>query len=146
MLKTKLITINKQGLAINTQCGFIALTSVIILGAVVVLLIIGIFTGAAGEMERGGEKEKGEKTLSWANLCMEVALNELRNDYDGYGGGQEITITGVDGSCDILTLDRTGGIITITTEGEIPGHIRKMEVEVQESSGFLSIINWREIE
>jgi len=134
---------NKRELATNTQIGFIALTSVIVIGAVVVLLIIGIFGGAVGEMERGVEKEKGEKALSWANLCMEVALNELRND-SGYEGGGD-PITGADGSCDILTLEPGGGTITITTEGEVSGHIRRIEVKVKENSNPLNVTSWQEI-
>jgi len=109
----------------------------------VVLLIIGIFGGAVGEMERGVEKEKGEKALSWANLCMEVALNELRND-SGYEGGGD-PITGADGSCDILTLEPGEGTITITTEGEVSGHIRRIEVKVKENSNPLNVTSWQEI-
>ena len=135
---------NGQKLTINNQAGLIALTSVIILGAVVLLLIIGIFGGAVSEMERGGEKEKGEKALSWANLCMEVALSELRNDPD-YAGEEEKTVDGLDGSCDILIFDPEESTITITTEGEVASHVRRMQVEIEGGSNPLNVTSWREI-
>ena len=138
--------LNRQSLIINTQHGFIALTSVLILAAVIVLLIIGIFGGAASEMERGVEKEKGEKALSWANLCMEKALNELRNNCNYTGNVTNTTVAGVDGSCDILTFETAGGTITITTEGNVLGHTRKMQVEVVEDSDPLNVTTWQEIE
>jgi hypothetical protein len=118
---------------------------VIILGAVVVLLIIGMFGGAVGEMERGGARERGEEALSWADLCLEVALGKLR-DNPGYTGDENIEIENLEGSCDILSLEAAGGIITIKTEGEVAGYSKKIEAEVEAGSDPLNIINWQEAE
>lgn len=138
--------VNNQRLTVNSQgSGFIALTSVIILGAVVVLLIIGMFGGAVGEMEREGARERGEEALSWANLCLETALGKLRED-SGYTGDESIEIENVEGSCDILPWEPAGGIITIKTEGEVAGYTKKMEAEVEEGSDPLNIISWQEAE
>jgi len=128
--------------------GFIALTSVIIIAAVIALLIIGMFGGAVGEMIRGGKRERSEEALSWANLCMEVALNELRKN-PHYPGNATTTIVNVDGSCHIATLTRIPmGVIIITTirtEGRVADYIRKIEAEVEEGSSPLRIISWKEI-
>ena len=135
---------NSQKAIVNSQTrGFIALTSVVIIGAVIVLLIIGIFKGAVGEMERGEAKEKSEQALSLANLCMETALNELRQDFAGYGGDEIITVGGEE--CYISSVNRASGTI-VETEGEFAGYTKKTQAEVEQVSGKIEIIGWGEIE
>jgi hypothetical protein len=136
-------------LAINNQKGFIALTSVVIISAVIVLLMLGIFRSSIGEMWRGGLKERGEKAFSLANLCMEIALNELRNDPDGYGGVE--TFVFGESECKILAVEREDGIVMKTESiaeitGRIPTYTRKIQVNVFTTGSFIAIESWQEIE
>jgi hypothetical protein len=123
--------------------GFIAATSVIIIGAVIVLLIIGMLSGARSEIERGTAKEKGTSALSLANLCMEIVLERLREN-PNYRQETQEKIDVVGGSCYILSVTGTGKI-TAKTKGEVEGHARKIKAEVT-ISNKVKIIDWREID
>jgi len=142
--------INYKLSAIGQNKGFIALTSVVIISAVIVLLMVGIFRGSVGEMWRGAAKERGEQAFSLANLCMEIALNELRENPDTYTGGG-IFEDFEEGECEILPVVRNGDII-ITTKGkaEIEGRIttytRRIEAEVSVTASGLEINSWKETE
>lgn len=143
---------NKQKPAIKANSGLIALTSVVVISAVIVFLMVGIFRTSVGEMWRGEMKERGEEALSLANLCMEIALNELRKDPEGYAGSEIHSFTGI-GQCEILAVQR-GDDIIITTEGttETTGkivpypYIRKLQADISATAPSIQIESWQEIE
>ena len=130
---------------VNSQArGFIALTSVIIISAVIVLLIVGIFRSSVGEMERGKTKEMSGEALSLANTCAEIALNELRKDPD-YSVSEEITIDEGGIVCYISEVGIEDGKTVIKTKGEASNHTRRIQVAV-ESFNPIEIAEWKETE
>jgi len=132
-------------LSFKYNSGFIALTSVIIISAVIVLLVIGIFRSSVGEMERGGAREKSDGALSLANTCAEIALYELRKNPDNYSVSEEEEISVGEKSCYISSVERESDII-IKTRGVSGDYTRKIQIEVASVKPKIEITEWREIE
>ncbi len=129
------------------DAGFVALTSVLIIGAVAVLIVAGTFSRSIGEMDRGLSREFSKEALSLANLCAERALYSLRLDPD-YSGNERFVIG--NGYCDILPLEgswESQKIIKIEgkIEGEISSYAKRIKINVSSSEPKIIIADWREI-
>ncbi len=125
----------------HNQNGFIALTSIIIMSAFFVVMFTGMFISAASRIERIDEKEFAVKALGLANSCVEVALDNLKNNYE-YEGDESMSIGG--GSCEILEFDSTYSVRVVKAEGSFRGHVKRMQVEVNiYDHPYLEIMDWR---
>lgn len=122
--------------------GFVALTSTIIISAVILLLIIGAFNLSIIEIDKSKARYNSEIARSWANLCTEEALQEIREDSDytteskSYGeseSGCSFTVSG----------DFPEKIVQST--GEYSYHTRRIEVTVSDYDPLLVIDSWEEV-
>ncbi|MEA2092694.1 MAG: hypothetical protein U9P61_01855 [Patescibacteria group bacterium] len=121
--------------------GFVALTSVIIINAFIVVLFIGMFFSATEQIERADDREFSTRALGLANSCAEVALNELKNDL-AYTGNEIVTVGAY--SCNILELDGTDMAKVIKTTGAVNGYTKRVQIEVDTfAHPYLEIIDWR---
>jgi hypothetical protein len=121
--------------------GFVALTSVIIINAFIVILFVGMFFSATEQIERADDREFSTRALGLANSCAEVALNELKNDL-AYTGDETVTVGAY--SCDILELDSTDMAKVIKTVGIVNGYTKRVQIEVDTfAHPYLEIIDWR---
>lgn len=121
--------------------GFIALTSVIIISAFIIILFIGMFFSAVEQIERVDSREFSLLALGLANSCAEEALNKLKNDLDYYVG-ESVTIG--DYSCDILELDRTDTTRVIKARASVNGYTKRVQIEVNiYEYPLLEIMDWR---
>ncbi len=131
----------------NRQEGYIALFSTIILSAVFLLLFTGMFTLAIGGMNRVTEKENFFGAVSWANICIEDALNKIRNDPD-YAIG-DISYSESDEGCDIGdVVKHSDELISFSSEANFYNHEKKIEVtvEIVEEKGVrtINVVEWSE--
>ncbi len=132
---------NNRASSRRKDTGFVALTSVIIINAFIVILFIGMFFSATEQMERADDREFSTRALGLANSCAEVALNELKNDL-AYNGGETVTVGAY--SCDILELYSTDMAKVIKTTGEVNGYKKRVQIEVDVFAyPYLEIIDWR---
>jgi len=128
----------------KNSAGFIALISVLIVGAIVLVISIGLSLRSVGETNVSlGEQESG-RALALANLCAEQALMKLESVLN-YAGGESVTV-GSD-TCDILTIggsgnqDRTVKIQATSTTAN-GTYVRKVKVEVSQISPVMQISSW----
>ena len=125
----------------KSQNGFIALTSVIIVSAFVVVLFIGMFFSSTEQIERVDDREFSTRALGLANSCAEEALNKLKNDL-GYNGNEVINVGTY--TCDIMEFDSTDMTKVIKTKGEVNGYVKRVQIEVSVlDHPYLDIIDWR---
>ena len=131
----------------NRQGGYIALFSTIILSAVFVLLFIGMFTLAIGGMTRITDKESSFQAISWANLCMEEALNAIRKDP---ADALNISYGIIDDGCEVTDKNDNPlkGDLSFNVKGAYLEYEKRMEVvvDVVEVGGIrtLEIVEWNE--
>ncbi len=138
--------INSQSSIVNNQSqkGFIALTSTIIISAVILLLIVGIFTISIIEIEKSEARYNSEMARSWANYCVEEALQEIRDDSD-YTTEESEAFGGSEDGCFFDVDDNGNGGKIVQSTGEYSNHTRKIKVVVSEYDPLLVIDSWEEV-
>lgn len=121
------------------QKGFIAISSVIIIAAVILAISISVTYLAIGEGQAALATTKGEEALNLAESCMESALLRIRTT-PTYSGG---TVTQPNGSCTV-TIVKAGNNYTLTSTNTDPKYVRSVRVQATRA-GTVSITSWKEI-
>ncbi len=137
---------NNQKLMINSEKGYVALFSTIILSAVFILLFIGMFVLAVGGMTRVAERGNFFKATSWANLCIEETLNAIRNNPNNL---LNISYGEAGDGCEVLDrAEYGGGVIFFRVEGEFLDYKKTVEISVlveeDDEKRTIKITSWEE--
>jgi len=128
---------------IKNQNGFIALISVLIVGAVVLVVSIGISLRSVDESNMSLDEQESHRALALANLCAEQALMKLESSLN-YNGNESIIVG--DESCDILTIGGAGNLTrTVKTSSVVSGYTRRIKVEVSRISPIMQISSWESV-
>jgi hypothetical protein len=134
-------------LIIEEKRGYIALFSTIILSAVFLLLFSGMFLLATGGMSRVSDMESSLKASSWTNVCIEEALNELRNDPSFLLSG--ISHSTEEGGCSIENVVNHGNqLIIFDAVGDFSNYRNTVQIEVTYTEDaeerLVEVIGWYE--
>jgi len=134
----------------NASSGYIALVSVIIISAL--LLIIATSAGFTGFFGRFSilDSEYKERSLALAEACGDAALLKLSSDpgYAPPGGGEQVPVAGSD-VCTILSVTNgpLAGQQTIETQALFPSFSGKQShsyIEIVITSSNLAVVCWAE--
>lgn len=125
----------------NKKQGFIAITSVLIISAVVLAITINVSLLSIGQGQAGLALTKGEDTLVFVDGCAEDALLKLRAS-SAYVGGN-ITRPGVEGTCTV-TVASGGSTYTLTVSTINTLYKRTVQVVVNRGSA-ITLTSWKEI-
>ncbi|MBI3486298.1 hypothetical protein HY025_05175 [Candidatus Daviesbacteria bacterium] len=125
--------------------GYIALSMVLILTAVVIAISVTVALLSIGEGQSALALSKGEDALTFAEGCAEDALLKSRNS-TSYSGGT-IGRPGTEGTCSV-TVSKAGSTwtITSTTNAASPAYKRTIQNTVTQN-GYGVTINaggWKE--
>lgn len=127
----------------TTQRGFIVLTSVIIIGAVVLLIGMGVVMRSIGETDMSQNEELSTRALTFANSCAELAVIKLRNNFN-YSGNEDIIVNGSD-SCHVFPTEGSGNLNRVVkTDGAIRGYKRRVLVEINQLDPLI-VGSWRDV-
>jgi len=123
--------------------GFIALTSVLVLSAILLSITISVASRSISTAEISTGNSAKHKARILARSCAEHALVELQRTLN-YSGNESLTIDGE--SCDILSISGTGNTNrVIQAKSEVFGYIQKLEIMVSEVSPDVTITSWDEV-
>ncbi len=89
----------------KTEGGFIALTSVLIIGAVVLVLGISLFHSALTDYSISTAYESGQKAAFLADFCLKEGVFKLQEDIN-YIGGEDINVNNA--TCTINFVKQIG--------------------------------------
>ncbi len=123
--------------------GIIALVTILIISAVVILVSIGTNLSGISESQIGFKRQDSERALYGSGGCMEDALLELRDNFSGYAGNEAVSINGE--TCTIRPILISGADKIVETESVVANHTRRIRVTVSKPSSRLIIISWQEI-
>ena len=125
------------------QEGFIAMVSVLIIGALVLMLSVGASMRGVGDISMSIAQQHSARALSLSNTCAETALMKLKNTLR-YQGNESILFGGE--SCMIYPVEGTGNLNRIVkTSSTVSGHTKKVIVTVSRISPVMQIALWREV-
>lgn len=124
----------------NSETGFIAFVSVLVVSAVVLAIGISVTLLSIGEGQTGLAQFKGEDTLSFVESCMEDALLNSRSS-NTYAGGN---ITRPEGTCTVV-VSKTSNVWTITTSTSATVYKRSIQTVVTRNGYGITLTSWKEI-
>jgi hypothetical protein len=127
----------------KTNQGMIALTAVLIAGAIVLAVSIGIATRTMIETHISGGEERTNLALVSATSCMENALAKL-SDNPSYSGNETISVGS--NTCTIATITANGITRTVKTSSTVGGHTRRLQVTVSSVNPPLQVSSWQEVD
>lgn len=124
------------------EAGYIALISMLIIGALVLVISVGVSLRSLGEADMSSGKEKAHRALALADLCAEVGLMKIVSVLN-YAGSESIIVDGK--SCDILPVEGSGNSKTLKTKSAVSGYTRKLKVSISQISPTVTISDWEEV-
>lgn len=111
------------------QSGFIALISILIISALMLLVGVGMVLRAVGETRISIVSEHAARARAAVTSCAEYALMQLKNS-SSYAGNQTLNIGG--DPCTILPIGGSGGANrTVQTTSTVNGATRNVFIRVQ---------------
>lgn len=120
--------------------GYIAIISVLIIGAVVLAIAVTVSLLAIGEGQTSLALTKGEDALQFSEGCMEDAMLKALNN-NSYVGG---TITRPEGTCTI-TASKSSNNWTVTATSTATVYRRTIQAHFTRSGRSITITDWQEI-
>lgn len=123
------------------QKGYIALLTVLIVMAVVVVSATTVAFLAIGEGQSGFSLFKGEDTLTFVEGCTEDALLKSRAD-PGYNGGA--IERPEEGACQV-TVSKAGNTWTMDVTTSLITYKRTIRVVFDRLSTGITLISWKEV-
>lgn len=127
---------------IPKQQGIIALITVLIAGAIMLVVGIGMSTRSIVGSKESLYQELSHQALAMATSCMEQALLSLA-DNSLYTGNQTVVIG--PNKCAIALITGSGNTRTVQTSSTVGGHIRRLSVTVSNVNPPLQVSSWQEI-
>jgi hypothetical protein len=131
--------LNTKNYKLKTNNGFIALVTVLIIFAIVLLVGLSISLLSINEAQMGLKKSQSSQAYYLANLCAEDALMKLKEDIN-YSGNETIEIEG--GSCQILPIE---GKWTIKTISNFQNQVKKIKIIISQVNPKMIISSWQEV-
>ena len=127
---------------LKLQAGAVAIYTIVAVGAISLIMVIGAARSGFNELEMADNYEKAGKVLSLAEGCAENALRRLQSDYS-YLADEEEIIYG-NGICRVSAID-DGSFKIINVKAEIGSFYKKIEIEASLADGQIIVENWKEI-
>lgn len=119
--------------------GYAAITSIIVILAVIVLVGIATSLLSIGNAQMGLGQSKSESTLALVESCIEYALLNYNNN-----GTVPTTSTTPLGSCTIVVDSTTATSATFTTTASISPYTKSIQV-VANRINSVTVVNWVQI-
>jgi nitrate/TMAO reductase-like tetraheme cytochrome c subunit len=131
--------LNTKNYKLKTNNGFIALVTVLIIFAIVLLVGLSIGLLSINEAQMGLRKSQSSQAYYLANLCAEDALMKLKENIN-YSGNE--TIETESGSCQILPIE---GKWTIKTISNFQNQVKKIKIIISQVNPKMIISSWQEV-
>jgi hypothetical protein len=130
--------------------GFLVLTMVLLVCAVVLIVATGVLFRSIGEVNQSAETERSLEAWSTVNACAEYALAKISKEEVGssgwnYTGGEPLEIEG--NICYIYPIvnNDNDGSKTIKASSTVSGFTKKISVEVATNTPKVKITSWTEV-
>lgn len=125
----------------NTQSGYIALISVLVVGAVGMSITVSLLLLGVQSTNTTLVTQQHTYAKALADACAEEALQEIRDSTSFTGSGN---ITLGQGTCSYTVTDQGGQNRTVTASGEVGAITRKVEVIIDSINPTIEIVSWEE--
>ncbi len=126
----------------NYQKGYIALITVLVIGAVGVAITISILLLGLGSSRTSFSLEQSNQAKALANACSEEALQQIHDSVPFEGTGN---LTLGQGTCTYTVTKFTGHNRTITAAGTVATTTRRVSITLDKITPNINITSWQEV-
>jgi len=124
------------------ESGYIALLSVLILGAAAVAICLALLTTGADSQRSGIVEQQSKQARALATACAQEALQQI-HDNIAFAGSNTLSLG--QGSCTYTVVVSAGTTRTVTASGTVGVVVRKAQVYVTIGASSISITSWQEV-
>lgn len=125
--------------ATRSHPGAMLLITVLIVGAVVLMISLGVTLRSIGELSMGLAENRSQETLAIADGCLQETLLRLARN-GAYAGGA-MTVGG--GNC-TMTVTTAGLQQTIAVTATLGRWTRKLQAQVNVAGGRVVLLEWKQ--
>ena len=122
----------------SARPGQVLLIAVLVIGAVILALGLGLARQGMAELSAGLEGRLSFRSMALADSCADEALLRLARDHS-YVGGQAF-----DGGCSISVTGTGAQLRSIHVTANVQGWVRSLSVRASLEAGRLSILDWKQ--
>ena len=122
--------------------GFIALVSILIMSAILLLLAIGMSSRSLAASQIGSGRGSSDEAKMLAEHCAEHALFRYNNDR-AYAGNETLTMEGEMCTVHVLEDDGGGGKF-MKTESTVSGYTKWLVIDARPMGTSTMVISWQE--
>lgn len=125
-----------------SEKGYIALISIIIIGAATMAIAITLLTTGTDAQRSTLVSQQSIQARQLANACAEEALQKI-HDTTSFTGSGVLTIGA--GNCSYTVTSTGASARTISATGTVGGVVRKAMVYATINTSNISITSWQEV-
>lgn len=129
-------------MVMQKQQGYIALLTVLIVGAAAMAIGVTVLTLGADSQKSGLISQQSKQARGLATACAEEAL-QIIHDTTSYTGTSNLTLG--QGSCTYTVTSTGASTRTITATGTVGTVIRKVQASVTINASNITVSSWQEI-
>ena len=122
--------------------GYIALISVLIINAIILLTVISANLFGISESFMNLEENQTSKAYYLASACTEEALEKIRESASFSGSGDLYL---EEGNCTYTVTKLTGQNYTIVVSGTVQNFIRKIKITIDKITPKINVTSWQEV-
>jgi len=123
----------------KNQTGYIAITSVLVIAAIVLIIGTSVSLLAVNDIQSALSNKKSDESLDLVESCVEDALLRLNED-----NSIPATITLPDGSCSVTINSQVGTLWTFTVSGTFISHAKSIQV-VADRTNTVTVNSWTQL-
>lgn len=133
---------------LNKNKGFLVLTMILLVSAVVIAIVTGIMLRSVGEAKASQDTESSLKAWGAVSACGEYALDQLSTTTAGktgwaYAGGQTLDL-GTE-TCYIYPIETVGSAKLIKATSTVSSFTKKIKIQVATNTPNIWIDLWEEV-
>ena len=128
----------------RAQSGYIALISVLIIGAVSLTIATALLITGADAQQENLSRQQSMKARQAAAGCVEEALQQIHDNTSFVATNTSLTVG--DTSCTYTVTNTGASTRTITTSSTVGNVVRKIQTYVTINASSLSISSWQEVQ
>lgn len=132
----------RQFLYENRKEGYIALISVLIISAIVVLIATSASLVSISESDMGLEENQAWESFYLATACAEEALQKIQ-DSSSFSGSGNLSLG--QGSCTYTVTKLTSQNRVITASGTVRNITRKVKITLDKINPNINITFWQQV-
>ncbi|MBN1778640.1 MAG: hypothetical protein JW816_00230 [Candidatus Buchananbacteria bacterium] len=122
--------------------GYVALISVLLVGAVGLVIVLSLVSLGLGLSKSGLVLQQSNQAKALANACAAEALQQVRDSTPFTGSGN--LSLGL-GSCSYTVTSQGGQDRTVIATGTVGNVIRKVKVIIDKITPDIQVVTWQEV-